>query len=212
MVGLGKIFRKNRSKWLTSVRSFPLLENVTQRFGDSPRPIGGENQSSIVNTTTDLKFEIPNREITHRLQAYGYSCGSACISMLFDIDEGITMDELRTDHKGTCVYQVIAFLSRNGYGVKIISVNSCYTLENWRLENICKQFPIYIQGLFKKKFNKRGRWTERNHAVLMSDGMIYDPSEEIPFPFEAYNHVFDKFIIKKMLIIEQERPNYGKND
>lgn len=151
-------------------------------------------------------------KIIHRKQQLPYSCGAASVAMLFGEDEALIRKEVKTRTSGTKTDEVYSFLTRNGIKSHWVCINEDYysAIQNLTLTSL--QFPIFAAGSFKDRFFNKGRDRNRHHAVLICDGLIYDPSEEREMCGEAYEKVFNKSLIfTTLLVIDEERPSFVRN-
>ena len=83
-------------------------------------------------------------------------------------------------------------------------------MNSW-LGQISFHYPIITSGEYKSRYNNKGRDRLRRHSSLIADGMIYDPAETRENDIESYEHTFNKSLnINAILIIELERPNFGR--
>jgi hypothetical protein len=151
-------------------------------------------------------------KITHRRQQLPYSCGAASIAMLFGADEKTIRKEVKTRASGTNTDLVCDFLSRQGLKYHWVCINEDYYNAMPNLARTSFQYPIYACGSFRDRFFLNGRDRNRNHAVLICDGLVFDPSEEREMSGEAYEKVFNKSLVfNTLIIIEEERPNFLRN-
>jgi len=151
-------------------------------------------------------------KITHRRQQLPYSCGAASIAMLFGADEKTIRKEVKTKASGTASYNVSEFLNKTGITHHYVTLNQDYHDSISNLIKTSLKFPIYVCGEFKDRHFSKGRDRKRNHAILICDGMVFDPSEEREMSGESYEKVFNKSLVfNTLIIIEQERPNFLKN-
>lgn len=154
----------------------------------------------------------PANKITHRRQEKPYSCGAASIAMLFNSPESLIRKEVKTRTSGTKTDNVCDFLSKCGIKYHWVCVNEDYYRFIDTLTQTSRKFPIYACASFRDRFYKTGRDRNRHHAVLISDGLIYDPSCNKPMSADEYESVFNKSLIfTSLIIIEDERPNFLKN-
>lgn len=151
-------------------------------------------------------------KIIHRRQELEYSCGAASIAMLFGMDEKTIRKEVNTRANGTKTDDVCDFLFRQGLKHHWVCINEDYYRVMENLARTSFQYPIYACGSFRDRFFEKGRDRKRSHAVLICDGLIYDPSENREMCGESYEKVFNKSLIfNTLIIIEEERPNFLKN-
>jgi ABC-type bacteriocin/lantibiotic exporter with double-glycine peptidase domain len=151
-------------------------------------------------------------KITHCRQQLPYSCGAASIAMLFGADESVVRKEVGTKSSGTSAVSVSNFLNKTGITHHYVSLNQDYHDSISNLIKTSFKFPIYVCGEFKDRYFSKGRDRKRNHAILICDGMVFDPSEERAMSGESYEKVFNKSLIfNTLIIIEEERPDFLKN-
>lgn len=151
--------------------------------------------------------------IKHRSQEKDYSCGAACISMLLDCSESIIRKEVKTNHTGTSFSNVSNFLERVSIPHHFINFKKDinYDDEIINLVNVSFKFPIFIAGFFYSKYYKVGRMRSRCHAVLLCDGLFYDPAEPNPLDFKSFRMVANKnIVIDHLIIVDVERPHFVK--
>lgn len=150
--------------------------------------------------------------ITHKRQETPYSCGAASFAMLFNMDESIARRLVKCKKTGTNMGNVCNAL--DGMGVKYHLVNIDEDFRSYKnfLKYNSIRWPLYLSCVYKDRFYVKGRDSIRHHAIAIADGMIYDPSENQVEPVDCYEHVFNKsLVIKQIIIIEQERNDFIKN-
>ena len=158
-----------------------------------------------------MQFKIQPK-INHRRQEKSYSCGAAAIAMLFGANEAEIRKEVKTDSNGTHDYDVYQFLKRVGLECHQIHLKENYYKFAETLKNLSFKFPIYAGSSYRDRYYVKGRDRNRQHAILICDGLFYDPSEKKGLTFESYESVFNKsMIINHFIIIDEERPDYLKN-
>jgi hypothetical protein len=151
-------------------------------------------------------------KITHRRQQLPYSCGAASIAMLFGADEKTIRKEVKTRASGTDPCNVLEFLSRNHLCPHLVFLGEHYGKVIHDLIQTSLKFPIYACATYKDRVFKKGRDRTRHHAVLICDGLVYDPAEEREMSGEAYEKVFNKSLLfNSIIIIDSERPNFLRN-
>jgi hypothetical protein len=151
-------------------------------------------------------------KIIHRRQELQYSCGAASIAMLFGIKEELARKEVETRVSGTSADNVSDFLSRSNIKHHWVVINEDYYKFIETLTQTSRKFPIYACAEYRDKYFSKGRDRKRSHAVLIADGLIYDPSENREMCGESYEKVFNKSLVfNTLIIIEEERPNFLKN-
>ena len=154
----------------------------------------------------------PVSKITHHKQEKSYSCGAASIAMLFNQREDIIRAKLNTDSNGTNNFSVLNFLQSIDINGFLISLNKSYHECSTDLIQASYQFPIYCASEYRDRYFIKGRDRIRYHAMLICDGLIYDPAANKEMCAEEYLSVFNKsLVINNALIIDCERPNYIKN-
>lgn len=155
----------------------------------------------------------PVSKITHRKQEKSYSCGAASIAMLFNQREELIRAKLNTTNaNGTRIWSVSNYLKEIGINSFLISLDKTYQECAADLIQTSYQFPIYCASEYRSRYFVKGRDEVRRHAMLICDGLIYDPAENKEMIPEEYLSVFNKsLIINSIIIIDCERPDYIKN-
>jgi hypothetical protein len=138
--------------------------------------------------------------ITHFKQKTNVSCGAACYRMMIgNITEKQACDEVKTTKKGTYTSNVYHALLKRfpKEKVGIATLNADFGEQLHWLDLMSKNRILYFGCDFVNRAygGKGGRDKHRYHAILLSDGMVYDPSEDQPYPIEAYFHTFNKRLI-----------------
>jgi len=117
---------------------------------------------------------------------------------------------VKTDSQGTHMATAAALLQNAGVKCHYISINAPFEECLWWLTAQSFHFPIIISGHWVHKVARKGKARNLYHAVLLADGMAYDPAEREEAPIEALWTCHDKaFDIRGILIFETERPAYG---
>lgn len=154
----------------------------------------------------------PLSKIVHSHQEKPYSCGAASIAMLFGRPESVIRKEIKTDSNGTCSYNVCEFLKRHNLTTHRITISESYRDSIANLITFSYKFPLYVCGVFKDRFYTKGRDKTRHHAILIADGMVFDPAESREMSGEAYEKVFNKSLVfDEVVIIEVERSGFIRN-
>lgn len=154
----------------------------------------------------------PVPQITHRKQEKPYSCGAASIAMLFNAPESLIRSEVNTTSYGTSPFGVQNFLDKLEVTSFQIHLNKPYEECIADLAQTSFKFPIYCGSEYRDRYFVKGRDRERQHAILICDGLIYDPSCNKAMLPEEYLSVFNKSLtVKHIIIIDSERPNFLKN-
>lgn len=151
-------------------------------------------------------------KVYHRYQATNYSCGAACFSMLFpQMSEEEARKRCKTTSSGTYMTNVKIALRDLGIESHFIPMNMDYTEAFKWLEGVAAHYPVLISGEFRDRFCNKGRDRVRHHMVAAQNGLVFDPSERHPLPFDAYEIVFNKGLrISQVLIVESENEVYGR--
>ena len=149
----------------------------------------------------------PIKKITHRRQEKPYSCAASSVSMLFGMEEKIVRKELKTTRLGTEMCSIEKFLKRNNVIFNAVTINEDYWNIFSNLITLSLKFPVISSANYKDKYSKKGR----DHAVLICDGKIYDPSEDREMCGESYEKTFSKSLIfNYLIIIDDERDGFLK--
>lgn len=151
-------------------------------------------------------------KIKHRSQETAYSCGAAAIAMLFGAEEKLIRKEVKTKSTGTPSEGVLEFLDRVGLRGIEVRIEQSYFQSIDDLMTLSYKFPIYVCETWLWKNVGVGRPVKGVHAVLIADGMIYDPAQDREMIGEEYIKTFNKGLtFNYIIIIDQERPNFLKN-
>jgi hypothetical protein len=127
--------------------------------------------------------------------------------MLFGMEEKTVRKELKTTRFGTKMYSIEEFLKRNNITAHAVSINEDYWNIFSDLITLSLKFPVISSANYKDKFSKKGR----DHAVLICDGKIYDPSQDREMSGESYEKTFSKSLIfTYLIIIDDERDGFLK--
>lgn len=147
--------------------------------------------------------------IKHFQQEKNTSCGAAAYRMLLsdnvDMTEKEARKECKTKASGTYTFNVISALKQRG--IEFANVNLDVDFEEysrWLFLNSMGR-KLYLSCHYRDKAygGKGGRDGQRHHAIVASEGYIYDPSEAKPCPIEAYFDVYSKKLtIKEMILID----------
>lgn len=146
--------------------------------------------------------------IVHFKQKTNVTCGAACYRMMIgNITEKQACDEVKTTKMGTYTSNVYkALLNRFGKDkVGIVSLNTDFSeyLKWLNLNSTGRMLYLGCDYVNRPCGGGKGRDKHRYHAILVSDGMIYDPSEDCPLPVESYFHTFNKkMIIEQMILVD----------
>jgi hypothetical protein len=141
-------------------------------------------------------------KINHIRQTTSYSCGACSFAMIANVSEAKAIELCKTDKEGTYDYDVNDAFKGLGFETHFVTLNVDWSEHSWTFEK--SKYPIYVSGFFKTRYNKRGRPREREHAFVISEGYVYDPAEDIRFPIEAFNHIFDTLTIENIIIVERK--------
>lgn len=151
-------------------------------------------------------------KIVHRRQELPTSCGAASVAMLFGEKEETIRVDLKTNSRGTHVYEISNFLKTKGFIHSWIKINKNYFDCIDDLIKTSLQFPLILCGEYRSHYNICGRDRIRNHAILIADGKVYDPGENREMSGEGYVQTFNKkLVFNDLIIIEKERPNFLTN-
>ena len=149
----------------------------------------------------------PLKKISHRHQEKPYSCVASAVSMLFGIEERIARKQLKTTRFGTNIHSIEDFLKINKIIFNTVSMNEDYWSVFSNLITLSLKFPVISSANYKDKYSKKGR----DHAVLICDGKIYDPSEDREMCGESYEKTFSKSLMfNYLIIIDDERDGFLK--
>lgn len=139
-------------------------------------------------------------QIEHRKQQTDYSCAAACFAMVTGISEERSRQLCQTKKSGTSMENVQEAFKKldnklSHHVTLNLPIEECWFLANFK-------FPTILHGIYLTKYCKRGRPRKTHHAVVLNQGIVYDPASKREFPLEAYFSKFDKLKIKSMIIVE----------
>lgn len=158
---------------------------------------------------------ITAEKIIHKRQEKSFSCGAAAFAMLFGISEDMARKACKTDSDGTSNVNIFRAIKDTGLNANYVNLNNSYDEMMNDLISLSHHFALYMSGTYRtgaKEGKSRGRDRIRRHAILLADGMAYDGGENRACPIDCYAHTFGKSLIFDcMIIIDEERPNYGKS-
>lgn len=153
--------------------------------------------------------------IFHKKQQRNYSCGAACFAMLFGIEESMARKAVKTKSSGTNQWNVVRAIESAGLTAHDVNINKAYLEIKDFLNSMSFHFPIYATCTYRTRARgkKGGRDEVREHAILLADGMVYDPSERAECPIDSYEHTFGKSLMfRSIIIVDEERPSFGRKD
>ena len=150
--------------------------------------------------------------IRHYHQLGAYNCGPVALSCIFDTSLQYLENLVKCDeHKGTFTSVAYLALKKEGVDCNLATINSDYNNLLWSLERSSYRWPIYLGCHFVQQ-GARGRPSNRHHALLLANGLIYDGNSHREEPIEAVRQNFNKrFIIKDAIIFNHELPNWRVN-
>ena len=140
----------------------------------------------------------------HFKQKTGVSCGAAAyrsiISQFELISEKQAVDEVGTTKKGTCTFNVLNAFKKRKLDANIVHLNISFRIYSRWLELNSKNRLLYLDCNFVSGKTKN---SNRFHALAVSNGFIFDPSEEKPCPVDCFFDCFHKdLIIRSMILID----------
>lgn len=142
----------------------------------------------------------------HFEQKTSNTCGSACYRMIISqwelISEKQAVDEVLTKKSGTFTSEVYDALKKRDIECILVHLNTDFDeYSRWLYLNSIKRI-LYLSCEFIGNSGK-GRNHHRQHAILVSDGHVYDPAKNKPCPLESYYDTFRKLIIDDMIVIDK---------
>lgn len=149
-------------------------------------------------------------KIYHKEQFHGWSCGAVCYAMLFDVTEGRAIADCKTTKSGTQHIELLRAIKtrENAY---LISIEKGYEEYLSHLKDISSHFPVIVSGFYHRQ-GTRGRCRKDAHAVLVVDGVVFDPAESGPIDLDAYEIVFNRgWTIRSIIVVDREVDGYGMN-
>lgn len=132
--------------------------------------------------------------------------------MMFpSMSEDEARERCRTRASGTYMTNVKIALRELGIDSHYVPVNMDYREAFQWLEGVSTHYPVLVSGEFRDRFATKGRDRVRHHMIAAQNGMVFDPSERGPMPFDAYEIVFNKGLrIAQVLVVESENEGYGR--
>lgn len=141
-----------------------------------------------------------NFKVRHVKQGYAVSCGAAAMASIAGITEHEAIRECGTKKSGTSISDVCRAFTKRNIPFLHLPINQAWPSIFTHLKLLSNQYPIYVAGEFISNCG-RGRNKHRHHAITLWDGDVYDPSEDCVLPMEAYNHVFNRGLEIKEIIL-----------
>lgn len=147
--------------------------------------------------------------LKHYQQERYRSCGAACFRILLsdivDISESEARKECQTRASGTHTSNVVKALKNRGIPSNFVNLNVDFEeYSRWLfLNSFRRKLYLSCEYINRARGSKGGRDQHRHHAVIASNGFIFDPGENKPCPIEAYFDTYNKkLIIENMILID----------
>ena len=155
-------------------------------------------------------------QIIHRKQNRKGDSALACISMLFGIDGKMAKRAYKQFSKTLTVKSIDLSIRRTGLKVNNIYLNRGFLNIKDNLKMLSLHFPLLAICEHDTSVYEYGKENEEDikaHSIVISDGIIYDPSQDIPYDVDCYEQIYDKSLkVRRILLIDEERPDYGKKN
>ena len=147
--------------------------------------------------------------LRHFRQMTNCSCGAAAFRTLISdielISEKQAVDEVETKKSGTFTNNIRLALNRRGIENNLVHLDVDWDeyLKWLKLNSVGRKLYLACIYYDKPYGNGRGRPRIRHHAIVVSNGEIFDPAENEKLPIEAYNHIFSrKLVIEQMILVD----------
>jgi hypothetical protein len=152
------------------------------------------------------------QNITHFPQLKAFNCGPTALSCIFNVSVEHLEKLVECDkNKGTYTSKVVSAMRSEGVECSHVVLDADHNSHLWWLELNSYRWPIYLGCHFVVQ-GKRGRPSNRHHAVLLANGMIYDGNSHREEPIGAVAEKFNKqFIVKDAVIFHNELKNWKEN-
>ena len=149
--------------------------------------------------------------VRQKWQKTGYTCGAAAVAMILDIPEEQARKLAGTTRSGTHLSGAASALRGPGREVHVINLRRSILLSEigWALEEQSKRWPLYLSLEFPEKYQGKRRLVSRTrrHAVVLTEGNLYDPGEFETLNIESLGHLADDEVkINAYLIVEPTQP------
>lgn len=145
-------------------------------------------------------------KVKHQWQSTGYGCGAAAVAMILGIPEKDAYKLARTDKSGTSTEDAAEALRSSGYPVHIVNCGRTLTEYGWQIEEQSNRWPLWLHLSFPTRYRGRGKKTflrDREHAVVMYQGKLYDPGEVETLEVDTLGHLADgEIVIRKYCLVE----------
>lgn len=148
--------------------------------------------------------------LKHHRQERHSSCGAAAFKIMLsdtvDITEKVARKECHTKASGTHNFNVLNALRARNLDANMVQLDVEFAeYSRWLfLNSMGRKLYLCCHFIDKACGGRGGRDRNRHHAVVCSDGYIYDPGEDKPCPIEAYFDTFSKkLFIKSMIMVDK---------
>jgi hypothetical protein len=152
----------------------------------------------------------PRTTIVHQAAIYPGGCVPTAFSMALDFSQEDAYRFFGTTTNGTSMAGATSRLKELGLPVSITIATLDYQEALAWLIPFSKHYPIILSCQFDHRVYNKGRTRELHHAVLVVDGIAYDPAMGTEIPADQLaQHGDEKITIQSFVIIGFERPEYG---
>lgn len=147
-------------------------------------------------------------EIKHKWQQTGFTCGAAAVAMILGVTEAEARKLAGTTKRGTSLHGAAEALRTSGKPVHLISVGGVPLSQiGWALETQSMRWPLWIHFSFPTKYQgaKRVFTKNREHAVVLYQGKLYDPGEVETLSVDTLGHLSDgEAVLRGYLLLEAD--------
>lgn len=148
--------------------------------------------------------------ITHKWQKAGHTCGAASVAMILGITEEAARKLAGTTRRGTNMLNAAEALRTSGKPVYSVHVSNIpMSIIGWQLETQSMRWPLLLHIGFPEKFQGKRRIVTKNreHAVVLYQGKLYDPGEVETLSVDTIGHLSDgEAILRSYILVEIDAP------
>lgn len=149
--------------------------------------------------------------LVHFRQKTNVTCGATAYRTILShfnhlISEKQAVDEVKTTKNGTSSRNVLSAFKNREINASFVFLGIDFEEYSKWLNYNSKGRLLYLSCHFFRKPTgiKRGRNRVDCHAIVVSEGLIYDPAKDSPIPIECFMDTEDKRIyIHSMIMIDK---------
>lgn len=145
-------------------------------------------------------------KVKHQWQSTGYGCGAAAVAMILGIPEKDAYKLAGTERSGTSIRGAAEALRSSGHPVHIVNCGRTLTEYGWQLEEQSNRWPLWVHLSFPTRYRRKDKRTflkNREHAVVLYQGKLYDPGERETLEVGTLGHLSDgEIVIQAYCLVE----------